>query len=147
MPRFVPRLCGRFTIAAMAAPISSSSSKGIPEGFGSPFFAGDFSRSFSATLASSVSGSVLAFPLPSHIQPWNVPPPRLMNFRLMIVRRPKINVTAMDDQREEKAIALPQELWNETAARAETAGCGMKDIIERALRAYFDLTGIPEPTE
>ena len=50
-----------------------------------------------------------------------------------------------DDQREEKAIALPQELWNETAARAEEAGCGMKDIIERALRAYFDLMGEPKP--
>jgi hypothetical protein len=51
----------------------------------------------------------------------------------------------MDDQREEKAIALPQELWNETAARAEAASCGMKDIIERALRAYFDLVGEPAP--
>jgi hypothetical protein len=53
----------------------------------------------------------------------------------------------MDDQREEKAIALPQELWNETAARAEAAGCGINDIIERALRAYFDLTGTPESRE
>jgi hypothetical protein len=53
----------------------------------------------------------------------------------------------MDDQRKEKSTALPQELWNETAARAEGAGCGINDIIERALRAYFDLTGIPEPNE
>jgi hypothetical protein len=53
----------------------------------------------------------------------------------------------MDDQREEKTIALPQELWNEAASRAEAAGCGMKDIIERALRAYFDLTGTLEPNE
>jgi hypothetical protein len=53
----------------------------------------------------------------------------------------------MDDQREENSIALPQELWKEAASRAETAGCGINDIIERALRAYFDLTGIPEPNE
>ena len=46
-----------------------------------------------------------------------------------------------DDPREENSIALPQELWNETAARAEAAGCGINDIIECALRAYFDLVG------
>jgi hypothetical protein len=50
----------------------------------------------------------------------------------------------MDDQRKEKSTALPQELWNETAARAEGAGCGINDIIERALRAYFDLVGEPQ---
>ena len=38
----------------------------------------------------------------------------------------------MDDQREENSIALPHELWNEAASRAEAAGCGINDIIERA---------------
>ena len=47
----------------------------------------------------------------------------------------------MDDQREENSIALPHELWNEAASRAKAAGCGINDIIERALRAYFDLVG------
>jgi hypothetical protein len=53
----------------------------------------------------------------------------------------------MDDKREENSIALPQELWNEVVSRAETADCGINGIIERALRAYFDLTGTPEPNE
>jgi hypothetical protein len=50
-----------------------------------------------------------------------------------------------EDQPEEKTIAPPQDLWNETASRAEAAGCGINDIIKRALRAYFDLMGEPQP--
>ena len=43
----------------------------------------------------------------------------------------------MDDQREENSIALPRELWDEAASRAQAAGCGINDIIERALSAYL----------
>jgi hypothetical protein len=42
----------------------------------------------------------------------------------------------MDDQREENSIALPRELWKEAASRAKAAGCGIDDIIERALRLF-----------
>ena len=51
----------------------------------------------------------------------------------------------MDDQREENSIALPKELWDEATSRAEAVGCGINDIIERALRAYFNLVGEPQP--
>ena len=47
--------------------------------------------------------------------------------------------------REENSIALPRELWDEVTSRAVAEGCGTHDIIERALRTYFDLTGQPEP--
>jgi hypothetical protein len=51
------------------------------------------------------------------------------------------------DEHEENSIALPKELWNEAASRAEAEGCGIHDIIERALRAYFDLVGEPPSRE
>ena len=47
------------------------------------------------------------------------------------------------DEREQNSIALPKELWDEAASRPEAEGCGLHDIIERALRAYFDLVGKP----